>query len=129
MSSLPGSLDLPRRHSLSAQTAAAIRKGIEEGAWQEMIPSERRLCELFQVSRPTVRTALRQLAKEGFIAIHHGRRNRILATRRVRTIPRPRLVVLVSHEPIEHMTLTAYQGISEMRAHLAEHDFTTEVVV
>jgi LacI family transcriptional regulator len=128
MSSLPRSLDLPRRLSLSVQTAAAIRKGIEETAWREFLPSERRLCEMFQVSRPTIRTALQQLAKEGLIEIHHGRRNRLLASGRA-SAPRSRLVVLVSHEPIEHTTLAAYQGITEMRAHLAEHSFTTEVLV
>src|SRR4051812_15274279 len=118
MSSLPGSLELPKRLSLSAQTTNAIRKGIEESSWQEFLPSERRLCELFQVSRPTVRTALQQLAKEGVIAIQHGRRNRILAASRRRASPCSRLVVLVSHQPISHTTLAAYQGISEMRAHL-----------
>jgi LacI family transcriptional regulator len=111
------------------QTTEALRKGIKEATWQEFLPSERRLCELFQVSRPTVRTALRQLAKEGVIVIQHGRRNRILATSRSLAAPRSRLVVLVSHQPISHTTLAAYQGISEMRAHLAEHGFTTEVLV
>ena len=105
-----------------------MRKAVEEDVWQEYLPSERRLCDMFQVSRPTVRTALQQLAKEGLIEIHQGRRNRILAPA-CHAAPRSRLVVLVSHEPISHMTLTAYQGISEMRAHLAEQGFTTEVLV
>lgn len=129
MSSLPGPLGLPRRHSLSAQTADAIRKGIAETTWQEFLPSERRLCELFQVSRPTVRTALRKLAEGGVISIQHGRRNRILAAGRSPAAPRSRRVVLVSHQPISHTTLAAYQGISEMRAQLAEHGFTIEVLV
>ena len=129
MSSLPAALGLPRRHALSAQTADAIRKGIEAATWREFLPGERRLCELFQVSRPTVRTALRELAKGGVIAIRHGCRNRILAVRGGPAAPRSRLVVLVSHQPISHAPLAAYQGISEMRAHLAEHGFTTEVLV
>ena len=128
MSSLSGSFDLPRRLSLSAQTTDAIRKGIEEATWQEFLPSERRLCELFEVSRPTVRTALRQLAKEGIISIQHGRRNRILAASRS-PASRSRLVVLVSHYPLSRVTPAAYQGISEMRAHLMEHGFTTEILV
>ncbi len=129
MNSHPGTFDLPRRLPLSAQTAAAIRKAVAEDAWGEFLPSERRLCEMFQVSRPTVRTALRQLAQEKRIEIHHGRRNRILAAGRTAAGPARRLVVLVSHLPISHTTLTAYQGISEMRAHLAEQGFTTEVLV
>jgi DNA-binding LacI/PurR family transcriptional regulator len=128
MSSHPGAFDLPQRLSLSAQTATAIRKAIEANAWQDFLPSERRLCDMFQVSRPTVRTALQQLAKEGLIEIHQGRRNRLLATART-AAPRSRLVVLVSHQPMSQMTLTSYQGISEMRTHLAEHGFATEVFV
>ena len=129
MSSPPGVLELPKRQSLAAQSAAAIRKAVTEGVWQESLPSERRLCELFQVSRPTVRTALQLLAKEGLIEIHQGRRNRLIGQN-----PRPstnasRLVVLVSHTPILQTSLTAYQGISEMRAHLTEHGFTTETLV
>jgi DNA-binding LacI/PurR family transcriptional regulator len=129
MSSQPGVLDLPRRLSLSAQTAAAIRKAVAERMWEEYLPSERRLCELFQVSRPTVRAALRQLAKSGLIEIHQGRRNRLLAGGVDPAPARNRLVVLVARQPLAHMTLTAYRGISEMRAHLAEHGFGTEVLV
>ncbi len=129
MSSQPGVLDLPRRLSLSAQTAAAIRKAVAERMWEEYLPSERRLCELFQVSRPTVRAALRQLAKSGLIEIRQGRRNRLLAGGVDPAPARNRLVVLVTRQPLAHMTLTAYRGISEMRAHLAEHGFGTEVLV
>lgn len=129
MSSQPGLLDLPRRLSLSAQTAAAIRKAVDERVWEEYLPSERRLCELFQVSRPTVRSALQQLAKAGLIEIRQGRRNRLLAGGAGPAAAGNRLVVLVARQPLAHMTLGAYRGISEMRAHLAEHGFGTEVLV
>ena len=129
MSSQPGDLDIPKRLSLATQATTAIRKAVEKNVWQEFLPSERRLCDMFQVSRPTIRTALQQLAKERLIEIHHGRRNRILTPGRRQTAPTSRLVVLVSQQPISHMTLTAYQGISEMRAHLAEQGFPTDVLV
>ena len=70
--------DIPKRNSLSAQAAAAMRKAIEENSWHEYLPSERRLCEMFQVA---------------------------------------------------HMALPTYQGVNEMRAHLTEHGFATEVFV
>ena len=129
MNSQPGILEIPQRLSLSGQTASAIRKAVGEHVWQEFLPSERRLCEMFQVSRPTIRTALRQLAKEGLIEIRQGRRNRLLTAQPDAAAPRSRLVALVSQQPIAEMTLTAYQGISEMRTHLAEQGFTTEVLV
>ena len=55
-------LEIPRRISLSSQIAAAIRKGIEDGIWEGSLPGERRLCELFQASRPTIHAALRARA-------------------------------------------------------------------
>src|SRR5260221_1952215 len=75
MSSPSETLGLPQRVSLTAQVAAAVRRGIEQGTWREIIPGERRMCELFQVSRPTVRAAFRLLAKEGILESHHGRIN------------------------------------------------------
>ena len=46
-----------------------IRSGIYDGTWKpgEVLPKEIELCEMFQVSRPTVRTALGNLVKEGLI--------------------------------------------------------------
>ncbi len=129
MNSHPGAFDIPRRLSLSAQAAAAIRKAVGENAWRDFLPSERRLCEMFQVSRPTIRTALQLLAKEGLIEIRHGRRNRLLPSAPHPAASPSRLVVLVSHQPLSHTSLTAYQGISEMRAHLAGHGFTTEILL
>ena len=129
MSDSPRSLDLPKRVSLSEQAAAAIRKAIETGMWKEYLPSERRLCQLFQISRPTIRTAVHMLAREGWLDIRQGRRNRLLKQRARPAESKSRLVVLVTTEPVSHMTLTAYQGIAEMRAHLADHGFTTEILV
>ena len=129
MISSPEKIDLPQRHSLTAQSAAAIRKAIGTGVWRDALPSERRLCELLQVSRPTIRAALRLLAAEGRIEIKHGRRNRLLAPVRRGPVSRSRLVLLVSHQPIAQTSHTAIQSISAMRAHLTEHGFRTENLV
>lgn len=129
MTTLAGPIEIPKRVSLSAQAAASIRKSVAEGVWGESLPSERQLCALFQVSRPTIRTALHLLAKQGLLEIRQGRRNRLLGGPR-RSPPRPnRLIGLVTHEPLEHMSLTSYHGISAMRTHLAEHGFSTELLV
>jgi DNA-binding LacI/PurR family transcriptional regulator len=125
----PGLLDLPQRLTLSAQAAAALRKAIAAGIWHDLLPSERRLCALLQVSRPTVRSALRTLAGEGIVEV--GPRQPARLRRRPRApAPAPRhLVALVSHQPLSRLTLTAYQGISEMRAQLARHGFTLQEFV
>ncbi len=121
--------NLPTRLSLSSQAADTIRQAIADGTWKEFLPSERRLCEMFQVSRPTIRTALHLLAKDGLIEIQQGRRNRLLSNSGRRTRNPSRLVVLITSQPISHLSFMTYQGISEMRTHLAEQGFTTEVLV
>lgn len=129
MTNTQGVLDLPRRQSLSAQAADSLRKAIAGGTWAESLPSERRLCDLLQVSRPTIRAALRQLEKERVIAIHQGRRNRLVQRPAIASGTQRRLIALVSHAPISRASLTAYLGISSMREQLARHGFaTTEFV-
>jgi len=127
MSSLP--FEIPKRLSLSAQAAACIAKAIEAGTWEKFLPSERRLCELLQISRPTVRTALHLLAREGRIEIHQGCRNRLLAPTADTNRRQNRLVGLITHEPVAHMPLSSYQRISELRSSLAEQGFSTEILV
>src|SRR5690606_27913265 len=117
-------IEIPKRVSLSAQAAAAIRKAIDEGAWTEFIPSERRLCEMFQVSRPTIRTALHLLAKQGLLEIHQGKRIRLVGRPQELGRKQNRLVGLITPEPVEQLSLTSYRSISEMRSHLAEHGFS-----
>ncbi|MBI4624023.1 MAG: substrate-binding domain-containing protein [Verrucomicrobia bacterium] len=129
MSSSPRRFALPQRISLSVQAAAAIREAIKEGAWKEFLPSERRLCEIFQVSRPTIRNALHKLASDGWLDIQQGRRNRILSGLPPTAARKSRLIGLVTHEPVSHLPRIPYQGISEMRAHLAGHGFATEILV
>lgn len=122
-------LEIPRRISLSSQIAAAIRKGIEDGVWADCLPGERRLCETFQASRPTVRAALATLAKDGWFEIQQGRPSRLRPQGRRRTAPPARIVGIIIHEPFSHLGATLTQGLSEMRVHLAEQGCTTEIYV
>jgi LacI family transcriptional regulator len=128
MSSHP-SLDLPRRVSLSSQAADTIRKAIRDGTWKDSVPSERRLCELLQISRPTVRTALHLLAKDGIIATRMGRRNRLISRSSPTPLRHSRVIGLVTPQPVSQMTFVAYQGITVLRAHLTERGFATEILV
>lgn len=59
---------------LSAQIAAAIRDAIVSGTLivDERLPSEAELAELFDVSRPTVREALKRLAAQSLIRTQRG---------------------------------------------------------
>lgn len=64
---------LPQRCSLVAQTAESLRKGISAGVWQEVLPNERSLSEDLQVSRSTLRTALKELERGGWIKVKNRR--------------------------------------------------------
>ncbi|WP_171207536.1 MULTISPECIES: FadR/GntR family transcriptional regulator [unclassified Ruegeria] len=59
---------------LSAQIAQAIRDAIVSGALivDERLPSEAELADQFQVSRPTVREALKRLAAQALIRTQRG---------------------------------------------------------
>ncbi|MEM6619531.1 MAG: GntR family transcriptional regulator [Pseudomonadota bacterium] len=65
---------LNQDRELSAQIAQAVRDAIVEGTLivDERLPSEQELCEEFQVSRPTVREALKRLAAQNLIRTQRG---------------------------------------------------------
>lgn len=119
-----------RRASLAGQAVDAIREGIASGAWRDHLPGERRLCEAFQVSRPTISTALHQLAREGLIRIEIGRNPRILrAPRPARKDSAARSVAIIIHHEIPNMDLALYHGLSEVRLRLAKQDFASTFYV
>lgn len=121
--------DVPRRLSLSVQVANSVRKAILDGAWKDYLPSERHLSELFKASRPVVHTALHLLAKENLVDIQKCRRTRLLARGNRLASPRSRLVTFVTGEPTSQIPSAAFQGINEIRAHLAEEGYSTETLV
>ena len=126
MSSQAGQLQLPRRSTLASQAAAALRQAISDRMWQEFLPSERRLCALLQVSRPTIRAALRTLAQEELVEISPGRCVRLLHHPRKRGARKSSLIALISDRPISRQPLTAYQGISTMELELTKRGFRTD---
>ncbi len=64
----------PEHTDLSAQIAKAIRDAIVRGDLivDERLPSEAELAEQFEVSRPTVREALKRLAAQSLIRTQRG---------------------------------------------------------
>lgn len=68
-------LDRTSSLPLHSQLRSAIDQRIESGEWlpERQVPSERELCEQFQVSRITVRQALHQLVTDGRLVRMHGR--------------------------------------------------------
>jgi DNA-binding GntR family transcriptional regulator len=52
-----------------------LRKHISEGVYKEgdLLPSENELCQLYGMTRPTVRQSLSTLANDGYISKHQGK--------------------------------------------------------
>lgn len=71
-----GELTLARRQRerLGDQLYRQILEQIVSGALREgdKLPSENRICQAFQVSRPTVREALMRLHADGLVTTRHG---------------------------------------------------------
>ncbi len=52
-----------------------LRKHIAEGIYKEgdLLPSENELCQIYGMTRPTVRQSLSTLASDGYIRKHQGK--------------------------------------------------------
>lgn len=113
-------VSLPQRVSLISQTAASIRAHLRAGHWAERLPAERPLCRHLQVSRPTLRAALRELEREGIIGLT-GRTRRLIGPRRGHTPPRSssRLVTLLAPLPLQSMPPATLFMLDTLRDHLA----------
>ncbi|MFZ5495473.1 MAG: substrate-binding domain-containing protein [Verrucomicrobiota bacterium] len=114
--------DLPQRRFLAHQVADMLRDGIRRGLWQSHLPAERALCAKYQVSRVTVRSALKQLQREKLIRSEHGSGSLILAKPRKQAGQRQSHDVgLLSPEPLERLRPAQTLWIDELRAMLSEH--------
>ncbi len=114
--------ELPVRHSLVNQTVELLGAEIARGTWSEWLPSERSLCEKYQISRNTLRAALGRMKRDGVIQAVHGSGNRILAQPKGK--PRRaqiRDVALLTPEGLERLRPTQSIMIDELRALLGEH--------
>jgi len=73
----PAHLITPKRNSLIAQACEAIRQRIAERVWVDKLPGERALCQILQISRPTLRSALAILQREKVIGVSPSRHRSI----------------------------------------------------
>jgi DNA-binding LacI/PurR family transcriptional regulator len=110
MKTIEGALN--RRDRLPRmRVAREMRNWLEEGEFisGEMLPTEEILCERLNVSRGTIRAALKQLESEGLLQGQKGRgriRGRIVAPRAgVRNSLMSKTIVLLTNvvEPQQHM--------------------------
>lgn len=120
---------LPRRASLVTEVVKVLRREIEEGVWRDFLPGEHALSARLQVSRPTLRTALNVLRREGWIEVSQGRRRRI-AARGKRSRPRTesKVVAIVVSLPYHKVSPFGLFLISELQTHLHDAGYRLEIV-
>jgi len=118
---------LPQRLSLVAQTAAVLKDEIKAGRWTNRLPGEHELCALLHVGRVTLRSALTQLQREGWVRTSRGKRREIVPRRHAgRLKPSDRVVFLT---PVRLASLQPFTifWIDGLREHLAEEGYHLEV--
>ncbi|MER7988539.1 GntR family transcriptional regulator [Streptomyces noursei] len=77
----PRPLDRGSPLPLWAQLLDDLRRRVEAGAFTEEFPAEHRLTDEYEVSRHTVREALRKLRADGLVIAERGRASRLDARR------------------------------------------------
>ncbi|OAM88105.1 hypothetical protein AW736_18700 [Termitidicoccus mucosus] len=113
--------NLPRRQLLGRQTTDLLREQIARGTWTECLPPERELCATLQISRHTLRVALKQLMEEGIIKAEHGRGNLITArSRRGKKAFEASDIGLLLPGSLDRMLPIHVVWINHLRAMLAE---------
>lgn len=120
-------ITLPHRQTLAESAVQTLLNQLESGRWVEFLPGERELCEEFQISRPTLRQALKVLEREGRVVVSQGRRRRILA-RRGRRIPvaRQKVIGLLSPFTLKALPPFVLFWIDEVRSNLAKVGYRLE---
>jgi DNA-binding LacI/PurR family transcriptional regulator len=118
---------MPHRQTLAESAAQVLLAQLNSGRWTEFLPGERELCEEFQISRPTLRQALKVLEREGRVKVAQGRRRRIIA-RPGRRIPAARQKVIGLLSPFSLKALPPFVlfWIDEVRSNLAKVGYRLE---
>lgn len=121
-------LRLPKRNSLVSEAAETIREGIAGGVWEKALPGERVLARDLQVSRPTVRSALAILEKEGLVKSTRGIGRRIARSRRRLTAESRDCVAVLSAVPAHLMPPASLFYLNELRNGLQQAGLRLDVI-
>lgn len=111
-------LNAPGQFStLAQQVADAIAQNIERGIWAEQLPPERYLARSLQVSRRTLRSAIKILRKENVLLTMPGLGSQITRSSRAQTgsSARRKVVGLMMPESFDQMKPSTMVFIDELR--------------
>ena len=121
---------MPQRGSLVAECTRVMRMRIDAGEWIDHLPGERRLAELLQVGRDTVRLTLDELEHEGWLEpAAAGRRRRIASVRKPAggSATRSLRIGMLSPHRLERLSQPMLLEVDQIRSALAEKGGSLEV--
>ncbi|MBL9214190.1 MAG: LacI family DNA-binding transcriptional regulator [Opitutaceae bacterium] len=119
----------PQRISLIAQTRTVLLEGMRQRRWQHELPGERLLSRELRISRWTLRAALAELARDGYLRIAQGMPCTILprALRTKERVPPARRVALLAPAPLSKLRQFVSLWVDELRILLNEQGIQLSV--
>lgn len=119
----------PQKVSLITQTQDVLVEGMRSGRWQHTLPGERVLSEELRVSRWTLRAALSELGRKGYLKISHGHACAITsrALKGDRSKKKKR-IALLSPTSLSLLRQFAVVWIDELKSIFREHDIELNVL-
>ncbi len=121
-----GGPKVPQRVSLVTQTVGILKDNIIAGFWSGELPGENELCEQLHVSRVTLRKALQELQREGWVRSSQGQRRKISS--RPRRVPAvSNRVILLTASPLHLLHPFTIYWMDCLRGDLNEAGFHLEI--
>jgi len=122
--------DLPKRGSLIRETVRSLRENILADRWKETLPGERELASVLQVSRPTLRAALKELERDGMIESSPRKRRLIRRPKSPTTSAVKNLqIAAISPSPLVAMAPSTAVMVDELRTNLERAGIRLELHV
>ena len=118
---------LPQRTTLVSQIVTILKEQIGAGHWVGHLPGEHALCEQLRVSRVTLRNALGQLQREGWVQARQGRPRAVVRKMPPASPANNPSVVLLTPEPLHSLHPFAIFWMDSLREHLAEAGYHLEI--
>jgi LacI family transcriptional regulator len=104
-----------------------VRERIQSGEWHKWLPGEHDLCAQFHVARMTLRAALQELQRAGFVRSSQGKRREIVARRSGAAPARSGRVLLLTPMPLPLLAPFHALLINALRDELDRAGFHLEI--